>query len=70
MFALVQGDSLKANKKHNLTRVKGYFYGKLISFLNPKSRILKECVLLLVKLKTALPQILAVGGLNSSIRKT
>lgn len=66
MFGLVQGDSLKANKKHNSPRVKAYFHRRLVSFLNPKSRILKECVLLLVKLKTILPQISTVRGLNSS----
>lgn len=66
MFGFVQGDSLKANKNHNSSRVKGYFYGRLISFLNLKSRILKECVLLLVKLKPVLPQISTEGGLNSS----
>lgn len=56
-FGLGQGDSLEANKRHNSPRVKGCFYGRWISFLNPKTRILKECVLLLVKLKTVLPQI-------------
>lgn len=28
MFGLVQGDSLKANEKHNSPRIKEYFYGR------------------------------------------
>lgn len=61
-----QGDSLKANKKNNSPRVKNYFHGMWIFFLNPRSRILKEFVTLPVKPNRVLPQISAEAGLDSS----
>lgn len=50
-----QGDSLKTNKKDNSPRVKNCFYGTLIFFLNPRSRILKEFVTPRVKPNRVLP---------------
>lgn len=65
-FGLGRGDFLKANKNHNPSGVKSYLYGGWISFLNQKSRILKECVLLPVKPNTVLPQISTEAGMDTS----
>lgn len=53
----------------NTIRVKSYFYGRGITFLNPINRILKKCVFLPVKLNTVLPQISTEAGLDSSSSK-